>query len=232
MNNDIILVISDLHIPYHHQDAFDFLRALKKAYKPTRIINIGDEVDNHGISFHDSDPDLMSPGDELIASQEYCHELQQIFPQMDLLDSNHGSLAYRRAKSDGIPRYFIKEYRDILNITADWEWHNELRLKSGHQEIIFRHQFGANVLKAAEGMGMSCVQGHYHSKFEIGYTSSPLALNWGMTVGCLIDTNALAFEYNALQLKRPILGCGLIIEGFPQLVPMVMNKRGRWDGKV
>ena len=25
-----ILVISDLHIPYHHQDSFDFLREIKK----------------------------------------------------------------------------------------------------------------------------------------------------------------------------------------------------------
>ena len=52
-----ILVISDMHMPYHHPDSFAFLKAVKKSFDPTRIINIGDEVDNHGISFHDSDPD-------------------------------------------------------------------------------------------------------------------------------------------------------------------------------
>jgi predicted phosphodiesterase len=40
-----VLVISDLHIPYHHPQAFDFLQALKTKYKPDHIVNIGDELD-------------------------------------------------------------------------------------------------------------------------------------------------------------------------------------------
>ena len=232
MNNDVILVISDLHIPYHHEDSFRFLKAIKHKYKPTRIINIGDEVDNHGISFHDTDPDLFSPGDELIAAQEYCIRLEKTFPNMDLVHSNHGSLAYRRGKAEGIPRHFFKEYNEVLKIGTGWKWHNELIVKSGGHNIIFRHQFSANVLKSAEQMGMSCVQGHYHSKFEILYTSSPLNLNWGMTVGCLIDSDALAFEYDKLQLRRPIIGVGLIIRGVPRLIPMILDINGDWNRKV
>ena len=60
-----ILIISDTHIPYHHKDLFPFLKAIKKLYKPTKIVHIGDEVDKHALSFHDSDPDLPSAGDEL-----------------------------------------------------------------------------------------------------------------------------------------------------------------------
>lgn len=228
-----ILVISDMHMPYHHQDSFAFLKALKKEFKPTRIINIGDEVDNHGISFHDSDPDLMSPGDELIAAQKACKELEKIFPEMDLVHSNHGSLSYRRGKAGGIPRHFLKDYNDVLMVGDGWRWHEEIVVKAHQvQDIIFRHQFQASVLKAAEQMGMSCVQGHYHSKFEISYTSSPRSLNWGMTVGCLVDTRSLAMEYNKLQLKRPILGVGLIENGVPRLAPMYLNDKGRWVGKV
>ena len=55
-----VLVISDLHIPYHHPDAFEFLKALKKKYKPDLVVNIGDEIDQHSISMHDSNPDLPS----------------------------------------------------------------------------------------------------------------------------------------------------------------------------
>lgn len=226
-----ILVISDLHIPYHHKDSFKFLSALKKEFNPTRVINIGDEVDNHGISFHNSDPDLMSPGDELLASQEACKELEKLFPKMDLVHSNHGSLSYRRAKAGGIPRHFLKDYNEVLGVGDGWKWHEEILVKiSTKQDILFRHQFSANILKAAEQMGCSCVQGHYHSKFEIAYTSSPRSLNWGMTVGCLIDKKALAFEYNKLQVKRPILGVGLIEDGKPRLVPMLLDTNGRWSG--
>ena len=58
-----ILCISDLHIPYHHPQAFDFLKALKKKLNPDLIVNGGDELDKHALSFHDSDPDLPSAGD-------------------------------------------------------------------------------------------------------------------------------------------------------------------------
>jgi len=228
-----ILVISDLHMPYHHKDSLAFLTALKKKFKPTRIINIGDEVDNHGLSFHDSDPDLMSPGDELIAAQKGCQQLESIFPLMDLVHSNHGSLSYRRAKAKGIPRHFLKDYNEILKIGSGWKWQEEILVNIDNKApILFRHQFLANTLNNAQQMGCSIVQGHHHSRFEIQYTSSPTSLHWGMTVGCLIDTKALAFEYSKLQVKRPILGVGFIDEGMPLLFPMILDNNARWTGEL
>ncbi len=233
VDNSKILVISDTHAPFHHKDCPRFLVALKTKFKPTRIIHIGDEVDNHGISFHDSDPDLMSAGDELKASQKFCQLLQNMFPVMDILHSNHGSLSYRRGKSGGIPRHYLKDYNDVLMVDKRWQWHEEIEINiSPSQTILFRHQFSANILKSAEQLGCCVVQGHYHSKFEIAYTSSPRSLNWGMTVGCLIDKKALAFEYNKLQLKRPILGVGLIENGQPYLQPMYLDNYGNWTGKL
>ena len=60
-----ILCISDLHAPYHHPDTLDFLDAIRKEYKPDCIVNIGDELDWHSISFHDHHPGLYSPSHEL-----------------------------------------------------------------------------------------------------------------------------------------------------------------------
>ena len=65
MKKQTILLIPDLHIPYHHPDSFAFLDAVKRKYKPTEVINLGDMEDNHAISFHESDADLFSAGDEL-----------------------------------------------------------------------------------------------------------------------------------------------------------------------
>ena len=37
------------------------------------VVNIGDEIDCHAISMHDSNPDLPSAGDELeLAKAEIC----------------------------------------------------------------------------------------------------------------------------------------------------------------
>ena len=70
MTHKRILVISDLHIPYHHKDSFEFLREIKKEYKPDFVVNIGDLLDFHAISMHSHDPDLYSAGHELDKSKE------------------------------------------------------------------------------------------------------------------------------------------------------------------
>lgn len=67
---------------------------------------------------------------------------------------------------------------------------------------------------------MSCVQGHFHEKFKIYYWANPLGLYWAMQVGCLIDDDSLAFAYNNVNLKRPIIGCGVIVDGVPILEAM------------
>ena len=78
-----ILIISDLHIPYHHKDSIEFLREIKKQYKPDKIVNIGDLLDFHAINMHTHDPDLYSAGHELKQSKIYIRELESIFPKMD-----------------------------------------------------------------------------------------------------------------------------------------------------
>ena len=39
MPNKCVLVISDLHIPYHHKDSFAFLKEVKKVFKPDTLMN-------------------------------------------------------------------------------------------------------------------------------------------------------------------------------------------------
>ena len=70
-----ILVISDLHIPYHHKDTFAFLKEIKKEFKPDFIVNIGDSLDFHAINMHTHDPDLFSAGYELKASKKFLLRL-------------------------------------------------------------------------------------------------------------------------------------------------------------
>ena len=159
-----ILVISDQHAPYHHIDTLDFLKAIKLKYKPDCVVNIGDEMDWHSISFHDSHPGLYSPSHELVVARKFLQDLEKLFPK--------------------------------------------------------------------QHYGMCTVQGHYHTSFKIDYWSNPNELLWGMQVGCLINMKSLAFEYNKLQKSRPVIGTGVIIDGLPILIPMVLDKNGRWNRKI
>ena len=113
MHNSV-LVISDLHIPYHHKDSFRFLKAIKKEFKPDTVINIGDLLDFHAISMHEHNPDLPSAGHELDIAREYVKELEGIFPEVTEVDSNHSSLVYRRALKFGMSKQFLKPYGEFL----------------------------------------------------------------------------------------------------------------------
>tara|TARA_R110000787_G_scaffold193035_5_gene304592 strand:+ start:6271 stop:6984 length:714 start_codon:yes stop_codon:yes gene_type:complete len=234
MENSRVLVISDMHCPYNHPDMIAYLKAIKKKYKPDRVIGIGDELDFHAMSFHDSDPDLPSASCELRAGQEVLKQVHKLFPVMDLVDSNHGSMAFRRAKAHGIPRHLILPYRQAIfgdGSGEGWNWHPRISMTlSNGEKAVFVHTAGANSLRNAEHLGANFVQGHHHSFFKIEYSSNPDKLYWGMTVGCLIDDDALAFAYNKITAKRPIIGCAIIMDGQPKLLPLVKCAGGRWNG--
>jgi hypothetical protein len=232
-DNSRILLISDLHIPYHHPDALEFLQHLKDKYKPTRVICGGDELDKHALSYHDSDPDLPSAGDELRASLPTVAKLERMFPEMDILESNHGSLVWRKAKTHGIPRHYIKSYQDVLGVGEGWLWHFDMTLQLPNGQCCYLHHGKvSDVLRLSQQMGMNAVQFHYHERFKVDYWGNSTGLYWALQSGCLIDDDSYAFNYNNVNLKRPILGTTLIIDSQPILVPMLLDSEGRWKGRA
>ena len=232
MSNKKILVISDMHLPYQHKDAIKFLTEIKKEFKPDTIISIGDLLDGHALSFHDSNPDLFSAGHELKKAKEYVRQLEDLFPKLVEVDSNHSSLIYRRALKHGLPREYLKDYGDFLE-TKKWQWVDDLTLTmSNGQRCFFTHGRSADILKVSQTMGMSAVQGHYHTKFLISWWANPDNLFFSMNVGCMINQKSLAFAYAKNFKTRFIIGCGIIINGIPRLLPMVLNAKGDWIGKV
>ena len=231
--NERILFISDMHIPYHHPDTFAFLAALKKKYKPTRVVCVGDEVDKHAMSFHDSDPDLPSAGDELQLAINFLRELYKLFPAVDLVSSNHGDLLYRKGKHHGIPRKYLRDYGEVLDAPKGWVWSHDLTLiLPDGNELYVHHGLSKNGLKVANQRGTCFVQGHHHATCDIQYSGNPHSLLWSMTVGCSIDKTALAFAYDNTNLARPIISHAMVIEGHPRLMPMVLEVGGRWNGFV
>tara|TARA_S200002703_G_scaffold72579_1_gene62811 strand:- start:1343 stop:2041 length:699 start_codon:yes stop_codon:yes gene_type:complete len=230
--NKRILVISDMHLPYQHKDAIKFLAEIKKEFKPDRVINIGDLLDFHAISMHTHDPDLASAGHELTMARKYVRELESIYPQVTEVDSNHSSLVYRRAIKYGMSREFLKDYGDFLG-TKKWNWVDDLTITmSNGQRCFFTHGRSADVLKVSQTMGMSAVQGHYHTKFLISYWANPDNLFFSMNVGCMINQKSMAFHYAKNFKTRFILGCAIILDGIPRLLPLVLNDKGDWIKKI
>jgi hypothetical protein len=189
--------------------------------------------DMHSMSYHEHDPDLLSAGHELEEARALLQQLYSMFPRMDILESNHGSLTWRKAKTHGIPRAFIRDYNDVLQVGPGWKWHYDLTvvLPDG-ESVYYHHGKSVSVLRLSQQMGMSAVQGHYHELFSINYWGNPNGLMWGLQSGCLIDYRSYAFAYAKVNIKRPVLGCSLIINSQPLLVPMVLDHGGRWIGDL
>lgn len=231
IDNSRILVIPDLHLPYGHPDAFDFLSKINKLLQPTRVICLGDEVDFHSLSFHSSDPDLDSAGKELQKAVGQVEYLKNIFPVMELCESNHGSMVYRKAKFNNMPRHVLRSYNEVLGVDDGWSWHESiiLTLPNGRR-CKFIHSASPNVLLASQTAGMSLVQGHYHSLFDCRFWDGGDGVHFAITSGCLIDYISYAFAYAKNQLKRQQLGVTFIENSIPNLILMIVDQDNRWIG--
>lgn len=227
-----ILVISDLHCPYQHPDTLSFLKAVKAKYKPDQVVCIGDEVDFHALSYHESNPDLDSAGVELDKAIKALKPIYKLFPKCTVIESNHGSMVLRKALTGGIPTKAIRSYNDILEAPKGWKWIFDVIIKTPLGPVYFSHGKSTTPGKIASLYGMSSVQGHFHEKAQITYISTPERLMFDAHTGCLADDKSLALQYNKINPKRPIVSLMVILNGIPHLIPMVLSRGGRWTGKL
>lgn len=232
MKSKSLLVISDLHCPYQHPDTVRFLKACKAKFKPDTVVCIGDEVDFHALSYHESNPDLASAGDELEKAIIALQPIYKLFPKVTVIESNHGSMVLRKAMTGGIPIKALKSYNDILDAPKGWKWVFDAIVQTELGPVYFCHGKSTTPGKLASQYGMSTVQGHYHEKSQINYISTPERLMFDAHTGCLADDKSLALGYNKVNPKRPIVSILVIINGIPQIIPMVLNYKGRWTNKL
>lgn len=231
--NNRVLVIGDIHFPYHHKDTFKFLKAIKTIYKPDRVISIGDEIDGHAWSYHESSTELDSPGQEFIKAKKCMKELESLFPKLDILESNHGSLHKRKQQTHQIPSGFIRSYNEAWEVSPLWKWHYDLTIRlSNGQDCYFHHSRSANIIKASQAMGENCVFGHHHNKQSIEYWTSGRITKFGAFTGCLVDVDSLAYAYGRVNLNKPLLGSLMILEGEPKIIRMNLDNKGNWDKKL
>jgi len=226
-----VLVIPDLHTPYHHPDAFEFLRIAKKKFCPSHIVCLGDEADQHAMSQYLPDPDLHSAGFELELAKEALRELAILFPIMKICNSNHMERYLKKAVRAGLPRKTVRRFAEIFESPIGWQWQDRWLLDG----VIYEHGeecLGANGLRdRVLYNGKPTVIGHLHSKAGINYSNTGQQWLWGFNVGCLIDNDKYAFRYAKHFKDKPVLGLGIISAGVPQFYPMRL-KEGRWDGRL
>jgi len=229
-----LLILSDVHLPFQHPQAFEFLQKVKKDVRPDHVISVGDIIDLASVQVsRPSDPNIDSPIFELEKARKEIKILEKIFPKMQICWGNHDLRLLRKAELVGIPRSMLRDINSILEVKAKWTWHDKIiiTLPNG-QQVYFTHNFKRNAMSSSKELGVSFCQGHFHTALSCEFWSSPTALNFALNVGCLINPKAEAFRYQKNFLKRPILGCAAIIDSSPRLYTMLLNSNGKWLGKL
>lgn len=219
-NKNNVLVIGDTHFPFEREGYLEHCRSVQEEFDCGTVIHIGDEVDNHAISYHETDNDGDSAGSEFAKSMIKMKQWYKMFPEVTVIVGNHSALPFRKAKTAGLSRQFLKAYEDIWEAPSGWKW------KLEHVECGVLYTHGTSVgEKGAINMAMnrrqSVVMGHNHTCASIIWNVSQRDKIFGMFVGCGIDDSQYAFEYARNNIKKSIVSCAVVKNGIlPIIIPM------------
>lgn len=210
-NERRVLVIGDTHFPFVRDGYIDFLKEIYDKYRCNKVVHIGDLIDNHYSSFHDTDPDGMSANEEFIAMRDQITKLATYFPDIEVLTGNHDRIFSRRAFSSGISKRWVKSIKEVLiedGLPVEgWNFSESLYMDG----VLYVHGEGRKARKRAEKDMVNVVQGHYHSEGYVDHSAGIDKHVWAMQCGCGIDDKAYAFAY-AKHFNKSHISCGVVLE--------------------
>ena len=207
-----VLVIGDTHFPAQHSKYLDFVLSIKKKYRCNRFVHIGDVVDHHTISFHKKHPDSVSALKEYELAKLNIKQWYKLFPELSVCVGNHDERVYRLNADIGIPAMYLKHYNEIYE-TPRWDWDYGFTIDG----VYYTHGTGTGgqypSFNLAKATATSVVLGHHHSIAGINWLVGSKHRIFGMDVGTGVDHNHLYFNYGKHQLKKPVVSCGVVIDG-------------------
>lgn len=210
-----VLAIGDTHCPGMRRGYVDFLKGVADRYGVDRVVHIGDLVDWASISYHEKSPALHNASREFAAAWKQVQQLYAAFPKADWLIGNHDSLTERQANTVGLPKEVLRDYNDLWGL--DWKVHSRFT-KLIIDGAIYSHGDGGRggqcaALAQAKDQFRSTVIGHYHAQAGVSWWANKEYRVFGLSTGCGVDVDKLQFEYGRRFPAKPVLGCGVIIDG-------------------
>lgn len=208
-----ILLISDLHIPYHDIDAVTIALEYGIKHEINTIVINGDLLDLHKISRFQSDPNKRSIKQEFDATKQFLRVLRQLFPNVEIywIKGNHCSR---------MEKYLLQKAQEIWD---DPYFHLEERLRLNEERI---HLVDDKVLVKAGKLNIT----HGHHIFKGIFTPvSPARGAWvkakqNIIVGHLHrSSHHVETDINGETTASWSLGC--LCEKFPDYQPLVSNSQ-------
>tara|TARA_R100000406_G_scaffold49506_1_gene33442 strand:+ start:7090 stop:7827 length:738 start_codon:yes stop_codon:yes gene_type:complete len=218
-NNDLnnVLIIGDLHEPFCLDGYLKFCLDTYHHYKCNNVVFIGDVIDNHFSSYHETDADGLGGGDELELAVSKIANWYKAFPKAKVIIGNHDRMIMRKAQTSSIPSKWIKSYQDVLEV-PNWEFLERYVL----DDVQYIHGEAGTARTKCRADMMNTVQGHLHTQcYTENYVGAKYRI-FGMQVGCGIDHESYAMAY-AKAGKKPAIACGVILNNGKTPINVMME---------
>lgn len=205
-------IIGDTHEPFCIKGYREFTYEVFNRFGCSEIVHIGDEVDNHALSYHENSEGAYDAMREAELAQQEMDEWYKTYKNVKVCVGNHSALPFRKATTNGIPNRFLKTYEEIWNAPKGWKWELQWEIDG----VLYEHGTGSSGVSGARNRAIanrqSTVIGHSHSFGGVSYMASRNDIIFGMNVGCGIDTSEYAFAYGKQFPKKPTIGCGVVLD--------------------
>lgn len=198
-----ILLISDLHIPYHNISAITIALNYGKKEKVNTIFINGDLIDCHSVSKFESDPKKRSIKQEFDATREFLTQLRKAFPKASIywLKGNHcirwEKFLYQKVREIWDDDYFFLEERLQLNSVNVKILDDKILVKAGKLSITHGHHIfkGAfTPVNPSRGAFLrakqSLIVGHLHRPSHHPETDLDGKIISCWSTGCLCELRA------------------------------------------
>ena len=211
-----VLVIGDLHEPFSLPGYLEHCIRIKERYNCNKVVFIGDVIDNHYASYHETDADGYGGGEELEIAIHRLSKWVKAFPKAIVTIGNHDRIIARKAQTGGIPKAWIKEYNEVLK-APKWKFVDSFELDG----VLYIHGENGTARTKMKRELISVVQGHLHTQGYIDFAVGRNYKIFGMQVGCGINKDSYAMAYGK-HFPKPFISCGVILENgtHPILEPM------------
>ena len=201
-----VLIVGDLHAPFTRKNYLSFCEEIYNKYDCNQVVFIGDLIDNHFSSFHETDPDGHSAAEELRLAKIEISKWYKTFPFAKLCIGNHDAIPARKSFNGGLSKMWLRSISEVLN-TPNWEFSEEFVM----DDVLYIHGIGRKAVGRMNADITSIVQGHYHSEGYINYTVGRTKKLFSMQVGCGVDDKSYAMAYGRYFDKMHI-SCGVVLE--------------------
>ena len=182
------------------------------------MVFIGDIIDNHYSSYHETDADGLGGGEELDLAINSISKWYKAFPNAYVTIGNHDAIIMRKAQTSSITSQWIKNYSEVLG-TEGWEFVTDVVI----DDVRYVHGHKSSKARTAAKRDMqSTVTGHYHTDMYVDWMFGANKAVFALAVGCGIDSKSYAMGYMQGG-KKEALGCGLVLDNGQTPVTIKMN---------